>query len=199
MLKSLEESSTENSTYEKELFPIFLRGPCELLGTKKLEGIRLCVNALSGDDYKTQTAQPTASYEEIPCGLALRSIGYKSVPIDDTVPFDQRLGRTVNNFGKIDQNLYAAGWVATGPIGVILSTMTNAFQVAALMCKEVVANDPKEATQGLLKILNSKNVQTVSYDQWEKIDAVEREMGEKLGKPREKIVDIKKMLEIALK
>ncbi|XP_043274575.1 NADPH:adrenodoxin oxidoreductase, mitochondrial isoform X2 [Venturia canescens] len=199
MLKSLEESPPEESPHEKKFFPIFLRSPSELLGLESVEKIRLHVNELNGEDYKSQSAKPTDSYEEIPCGLALRSIGYKSVAIDDAVPFDQRNGRIVNNFGKIDKNLYAAGWVATGPVGVILSTMTNAFQVAGLICKELLTNEPKEGTQGLLKILRDKNVQTVSYDQWKKIDEVEREMGKKLDKPREKIVDVKKMLEIAFK
>lgn len=36
----------------------------------------------------------------------------------------------------------------------------------------------------------------VSFDGWRKIDKVEIEKGEKVGKPREKIVDVKEMLKI---
>ena len=198
MLKSLDESTIE-SPYDKELFPIFLRGPSELAGSKAVEKIRLHVNELNGDDYLTQKAIATEDFEEIPCGLVLRSIGYKSVRIDPALPFDERHGRIVNSSGKIDKNLYTAGWVGTGPVGVILSTMTNAFQVASLVCKELAVDETKPGTEGLLKILNDKNVRTVSYDMWEKIDKAEREMGKVLGKPREKIVDVSKMLEIAFK
>lgn len=198
MLKSVDESSKEDSAYEKELLPIFLRGPSEFLGSQVVEKIKLHVNELKGDDYLSQWASATESYEEIPCGLALRSIGYKSVPIDSAVPFDDKKGRVINSSGKVEDNLYAAGWVGTGPVGVILSTMTNAFQVAGLITKELVPNEAKAGTEGLLKILNTKNVRTVSYEQWEKIDEAERSMGKDLEKPREKIVDISKMLEIAL-
>ncbi|KAJ8897905.1 hypothetical protein PR048_003262 [Dryococelus australis] len=40
-------------------------------------------------------------------------------------------------------------------------------------------------------------VQWVSFEDWERIDAVEKERGALVGKPREKIVDIKEMLAIA--
>ena len=37
----------------------------------------------------------------------------------------------------------------------------------------------------------------VSFSDWEKIDEAERERGEAKGKPREKIVDIEEMLNVA--
>jgi hypothetical protein len=41
-------------------------------------------------------------------------------------------------------------------------------------------------------------VATVSWKDWERIDAVERSRGEKVGKPREKIVDIQEMLAVSI-
>jgi len=38
----------------------------------------------------------------------------------------------------------------------------------------------------------------VSFSDWEKINEVEIEAGAKIDKPREKIVDIPKLLEVAL-
>jgi len=36
----------------------------------------------------------------------------------------------VNENGKVDDGVYCAGWIATGPTGVIVDTMTSLFQVA---------------------------------------------------------------------
>jgi adrenodoxin-NADP+ reductase len=41
-------------------------------------------------------------------------------------------------------------------------------------------------------------VPTVSWKDWERIDAVEQSRGKKVGKPREKIVDVKEMLAVSL-
>ncbi|XP_032680484.1 NADPH:adrenodoxin oxidoreductase, mitochondrial isoform X3 [Odontomachus brunneus] len=200
MLKSLEES-TSDSTRTKELHPIFLRSPLEFHGTDHLESVRLSVNRLRGDTMQNQVAEMTGEFEEISCGMALRSIGYKSLRIDNTIPFNVKKGRVENVAGKVDGNLYSTGWAATGPTGVILSTMTNAFQVGRLICKEleVSPRENKAGSDGLRKILDSKGVQIVSYNDWEKIDRVECERGKQLGKPREKIVDIAEMLKIAAK
>ncbi|XP_015438041.1 PREDICTED: NADPH:adrenodoxin oxidoreductase, mitochondrial [Dufourea novaeangliae] len=196
MLKSLNETSTNTKSSVKELHPIFLRSPVEFLGSNSVTGIKLSINKLQGSNLLKQTAIPTESFEEIPCGLALRSIGYKSVQIDSSVPFDTELGRIKNSTGKIADNLYATGWVATGPVGVILSTMTNAFHVGGLMSKELSFTENKPGSVDLYRILNKKGIHSVSYNDWEKIDKVECERGKRLGKPREKIVDIKEMLEI---
>ena len=42
-----------------------------------------------------------------------------------------------------------------------------------------------------------EGVKPVFFDQWRKIDQVEQERGSKLGKPREKIINVQEMLDIA--
>ncbi|XP_070152994.1 NADPH:adrenodoxin oxidoreductase, mitochondrial [Polyergus mexicanus] len=199
MLKSLEESVSD-STHAKELNPIFLRSPIEFHGGDELRSVRFAVNCLRGDTIQDQVAEATDEFETIPCGLALRSIGYKSAQIDSSIPFDARKGRVVNKGGKVDGNLYSAGWAATGPVGVILSTMTDAFQVGNLMCKELASStENKAGSNGVRDILKAKSIQVVSYGDWQKIDRVEQERGKQLGKMREKIVDVAEMLDIAAK
>lgn len=199
MLKSLEESVSD-STHAKELNPIFLRSPVEFHGGNELRSVRFAVSRLRGDTIQDQVAEATDEFETIPCGLALRSIGFKSAQIDSSIPFDARKGRVVNKGGKVDGNLYSAGWAATGPVGIILSTMTNAFQVGNLMCKELTSStENKVGSNGVRDILNAKSIQIVSYGDWQKIDRVEQERGKQLGKTREKIVDVAEMLDIAAK
>lgn len=205
MLKSLKESKTD-SVHAKELHPIFLRGPVEFRGDNELRSVRFAVNRLRGETVRDQVAETTGEFEEMPCGLALRSIGYKSVQIDEAIPFNAKKGCVRNTNGKVEGGcdvapLYVAGWAATGPTGVILTTMTNAFQVARLMYNELPSNGKggggRDGLRDVVETNASATVQTVSYEDWLKIDRVERERGGQLGKVREKVIDVKEMLEIA--
>ncbi|XP_070524567.1 NADPH:adrenodoxin oxidoreductase, mitochondrial-like [Cardiocondyla obscurior] len=161
MLQSLKESKCD-SMYTKELYPIFLRSPVEFLGDKKLE-----------------VAEMTGDFEEILCGLGLRSIGYKAVQIDNLIPFNTKKRHVENTNGKVEGNLYIAGWATTGSTDVLIKTMTNAFQVAKLIHNELSSNTTKQA-----------------HD-WQRIDRVEQERGKRQEKVREKIVNVTEMLEIA--
>lgn len=44
---------------------------------------------------------PTGDMEDLPCGLVLSSVGYKSRPIDPSVPFDPKLGVIPNMEGRV--------------------------------------------------------------------------------------------------
>ncbi|XP_070529960.1 NADPH:adrenodoxin oxidoreductase, mitochondrial-like [Cardiocondyla obscurior] len=197
-LQSVKESKCD-SMYTKELYPIFLRSSVEFLGDKKLEGIKFAINQLRGETIQNQVAEMTGDFEEISCGLGLRSIGYKAVQIDNSIPFNTDKGHVENTNGKVEGNLYIAGWAATGSTDVLIKTMTNAFQVAKLIHNELSSNTTKQAHgwAALSEILKTKGVQTVSYEDWQKIDRVKQERGKRQGKVREKIVDVKEMLEIA--
>lgn len=197
MLKSIDDASLDTRDCDKKFRPIFLRGPVEFLGNDSVEKMKFSVNQLEGQDLTQQTATATGEFEEISSGLAIRSIGYKSLPIDPSVPFDLNKGKVKNTSGKIENGLYAAGWVATGPVGVILSTMTNAFQVGRLITDELEITKEKPGFHELGKILDQKNIIPVTFEKWEKIDKEEQKRGKKVGKPREKIVDISEMLKIA--
>merc|ERR1719361_2343450 len=75
-----------------------------------------------------QSVVNTGKTEIINCGLVLRSIGYKSIPVESGIPFDEKRGMIPNENGKIMgfPGLFCAGWLATGPRGVIVNTMTEA-------------------------------------------------------------------------
>lgn len=162
----------------------------------------MAINNLEGNDLESQKAVPTQEKQTIACNLALRSIGYKSVRAEPGIPFDDRKGVAQNENGKIEQGLYCSGWLSTGPVGVILSTMTNAFSVAQLIHKDIVEKsiDDKDLKPGSLEILkkiHEKGIQIVNFEDWEKIDEEEKARGKSKEKPREKIVSVKEMLKIA--
>lgn len=113
------------------------------------------------------------------CQLAFRSIGYRSVQADPDISFDSESSTVPQNLGifiifsiKLFLNfnvyyyfcfvgVYSVGWLSSGPVGVILSTMTNAFQVASLIGKDIdsgVLNEKKPGYDYVSKILKNKGI-----------------------------------------
>ena len=126
-----------------------------------------------------------------------RSIGYKSVSVDPSLPFDTGRGVVPNVEGRVIgvEGLYVAGWLATGPRGVIIDTMNTAFRVASLMAEDLKSKAPLEVKgrEGL-QLQQGSNV---SWEDWERVENEEIRRGEAMGKPREKIWTVEEMLKFA--
>jgi ferredoxin--NADP+ reductase len=111
---------------ERKLRARFFVSPVEVLGKDRVEGLRLERNRLVKDDKGNYKAQGMGVYEEIPCQMVFRSIGYKGHPLKG-VPFDERDGVIPNREGRvldptaktIVPRVYVAGWIKRGPSGVI--------------------------------------------------------------------------------
>ncbi|XP_076456648.1 NADPH:adrenodoxin oxidoreductase, mitochondrial-like [Babylonia areolata] len=184
----------------------FLRSPTEMLSSsdgRSLEGVKFTINQLQGDNFETQRAVPTGQTEVIPCGLVLRSIGYKGSPIDDTLPFDPQQGVIPNTNGRVNgcKGLYCSGWISRGPVFVILGTMSDGFSTGKAVLADLqsgllsgTSGGGKEAVFSLLK---QRDVRPVTFSEWEKIDKEEISRGQKKGKPREKIASVEQLLQTA--
>lgn len=204
LMKTASEDQVERrSSCHKEWILKFLRSPLEVLsapGEDRVTGIKLGLNQLQGDTSAKQTAVATGESEDVPCGLVFRSIGYKSVPIDSDVPFDQQRAVIPNIKGRVQgaPDLYCSGWVKRGPVGVIVSTMTDAFETGKSVVTDIknTDNHKKTGKEAILKALASKGVNSVSFEDWCLIDAEEERRGRLLGKPREKVVVVEDMMSI---
>lgn len=196
MLKSTKETSQGNKFFK----PRFFRSPLEIFGTDRVTGVKLGITGLEGSDILTQRALLTNKTEDLNCNMCITSIGYKSRQVDADIPFDVEIGVAKNVNGKIENGLYAAGWLATGPTGVILSTMSNAFAVADTVVNDIENNNILDKNRSgfdfISEILQKHAVQVVTWNDWLEIDKYEQEEGKKIGKPRTKILDISKMLDI---
>ena len=55
--------------------------------------------------------------------------------------------------------LYCSGWVGSGPVGVILTTMTDGFEVGKLVLKDIENNTIhiKDGREDAFKILKDKS------------------------------------------
>lgn len=189
MLRHLNEPPTHTAL--KKFNPLFFRSPLQIAQKQ----ITLGVNTLN----RTGQAVLTDQTETLACELSITSIGYKSVQADPDIPFDKSKGIAKNVNGKIDVGLYAAGWLATGPRGVIVNTMNAAFGVANMICTDLKmgCTESKAGYEEIGEELRRKNVQSVLWKDWLKIDEYEKERGKKVGKTREKVVDVGEMLQIA--
>lgn len=156
-------------------------------------------------DEKASIKSDLNDIEELNCGLVIRSIGYRAILIDSMLPFDQKRGVIINQNGRVQgfTALYCSGWLATGPTGVIANTLQSSIITVDTLLKDIDSNlipdlrIEKEGLELILKILDSRSVQVVKFNDWLKIDKMEKKIGELMGKPREKLTELNDMLKIA--
>ncbi|XP_056286329.1 NADPH:adrenodoxin oxidoreductase, mitochondrial [Pseudoliparis swirei] len=184
----------------------FFRSPVEILADPEgssTAGIRLAVNRLEGSGEGAR-AVLTGEVEDVTCGLVISSIGYKSLPIDPSLPFDFRKAVVPNTVGRVQgaAGLYCSGWLKTGPAGVIATTMNSSFDTARSLVEDVDSGTldvsaAKHGSQSVGALLETRGVKPVTFSDWEKIDSVEVSRGEAVGKPREKLLTVEEMLQVA--
>lgn len=179
----------------------------------------------NAETYKRQRVKVDPGAEDVTfsTGLAFRSVGYKSAPLEGLsalgVPFDDKLGiipndragRVLNpNNGPGDltagtvPGMYTAGWVKRGPTGVIASTMDDAFASADAIQQDWANGVPflgsgeetKAGWEAVKQEVDKRGIRSVSWKDWLAIDAEEKRRGQEKGKEREKCRSIAEMLKI---
>jgi adrenodoxin-NADP+ reductase len=205
LMQTIAASGDENqSRMDKEWELMFKRSPAAFLESDTEPGrvgaVRLQVNTLQGD-VRVARAVGTEEFEEIQCGLVLNSIGYKGVQLCPGAPFDETRSVVPNDAGRVlgSPGLYCSGWIKTGPTGVILTTMNNAFETANSILADIRDHKLPTVAQGksrdsLLDTLAAAKVELVKFDAWGRIDSAERARGQAVQKPREKITSVDEML-----
>lgn len=156
--------------------------PVEILGTGRVEGLRLEHTTLNAEGRVVGTGE----FETLPVGLVLRSVGYQSVPLPG-VPFDARAyvvpnegGRVLGEDGTPLPGEYVAGWVKRGPTGVIGTNKADAAEtVRALLADQGERQGNRRSIETLLE---SRGVRVVTYDDWLGIDAGEIELARTLDR-----------------
>lgn len=168
-----------------------LRSPVEFVAGsdgKSVEKVKLAVNIPKGN-----SVEQSDEIETVDAGLVLRSIGYKSVQAEPSVPFNSKTGTVENSDGIVKPGLFTAGWLCTGPRGVIIDTMNTAFKVGGKIVDELssIKESDKPGLTGMPEIKNK-----TSWQDWEKLNETEVSEGKQKGRPREKIVELEQMLRI---
>lgn len=214
-------SSSTSRASERTIEFVFFRSPVEILsecssvngGHKTLKGIRVEKTRLEARPGGPQRALGLGEYEDLPCGLLLRSIGYKSIPVEG-LPFDQFKGVVPNEGGRVlkeatsldrqkssvEKGLYVVGWLKRGPTGIIGTNLIDANETVNAILQDVeheMLPELSPSCKPLETLLHERNIPWVSFDEWQKIDMEEVHRGLVKGKPREKIVSLRDMLDVA--
>src|SRR5262245_35822799 len=189
----------------KKIRARFFVSPVEVLGKERVEGLRLEKNRLVKDEKGVFKAQGTGVYEEIPCQLVFRSIGYKGHQLPG-VPFDERNGMIPNQEGRVLDpvtnhpvpRVNVAGLIRRGPSGVIGTNKPDAIATVELMLEDAIQYPVWEGLSshpdGIPALLAQKQVRAVTFSDWKRIDQIEIAAGKKRGKPREKLTTIAELL-----
>ncbi|XWS26821.1 hypothetical protein CRYUN_Cryun26dG0063000 [Craigia yunnanensis] len=211
---------SQPSSGQRELHFVFFHQPDRFLESYDekgyVSGVHLEKTALKGIGSGKQIAVGTGQFEDLSCGIVLKSVGYKSVLVDG-LPFDNQKGVVPNIKGRVlsdnsrdptllENGLYVCGWLKRGPTGIIATNLYCAEETVASISEDLeqgalasTASMPKPGRDGLLQILDNRNVRVVSFSAWERIDEEEKRLGSLRNKPREKFTIWEELLKAASK
>ncbi len=177
-----------HGTASKRIHFAFFAAPVEVLGDKQVEGLRL-------ERTRVEDGQAVGTGEtfDVPCGLVVASIGYRAKPMEG-LPFDSRRGIVVSRDGRVKPGLYVVGWAKRGPTGVIASNKPDG-DIVARQIGEDLARGEKPGRGALERLLESRHVTWVSFEDWKAIEAAEIAAAPP-GAPRTKLTRVNDMLAI---
>ena len=150
------------------------------------------------------SARGTGERELLETGLVVRSIGYQARPLEG-LPFDTAASVIPNFDGRVGRagetlpGCYVVGWIKRGPVGLLGSNKQDAKETvdAMLADRESALESRAQRRPGrALELLGERRVHTVTYADWLKIDEIERALGAKSGKIREKLPSVEAMLAV---
>ena len=92
-------AATEPHGHERRIVLRFFASPLEIVGSERVEGVRVGRTELVDDGEGRLRAVVTEAEETIPCQLVFRSVGYRGMPLPG-VPFDERAATIPNDHGR---------------------------------------------------------------------------------------------------
>ena len=187
----------------------FLTSPAEIQADDegRVARMRLVHNQLVDDGRGGLRASATELEEWLDAGLVFRSVGYYGVPLPD-VPFREDWGIIPNEEGRVvDMDTgrqiaghYVAGWIKRGPSGVIGTNRPDSKETVTHLVADVVEGrhlfpvrpNPEQVDEEI----RSRQSQVVTWEDWQKLDALEMARGAEQGRPRVKFTSVEEMLAV---
>jgi ferredoxin--NADP+ reductase len=176
----------------------FLRSPVEIRGAGRVEAIDVRPNEIAeADDGSLRPRPVEGELETIECGLVLRSVGYRAVPLPG-VPFDERSyilpnerGRVLATDGEPLPGVYAVGWIKRGPTGILGTNKRDAEETVACLAQDLAAGvlpaGERPGRDEIEALLSERKPDLVTVEGWRAIEADELRRGEEQQRPRVKL------------
>jgi ferredoxin--NADP+ reductase len=208
-LKLLREyAARTEQTAPRRIVLRFLASPVEIVGRRgRMTALRIERNELVVDAYGGLRSKGTGQFEEIETGLVVRSIGYRTVPVEG-VPFDPATS-TVSNIagqvvhpstGEVVAGEYVVGWAKRGPTGRIGNNKADAISTVEVMVADLptlkgIRDDHRDPSR-IERALRRRGIDYTTYQGWRVLDGYELALGAGEGRPRVKVTNVPEMLEI---
>ena len=198
----------EHSDARRRIVLRFLRSPVEIRGNGGVEAIDVRRNEIvQAGDGSLRPRPVDEPVETIECGLVLRSVGYRAVPLPG-VPFDERSfvlpndrGRVLTPEGDPLPGVYAVGWIKRGPTGILGTNKRDAEETVARLAEDLAAGTLSRPSQPgreqIDALLAERKPALVTIDGWRAIDADELRRGEESERPRVKLASRDELLTAA--
>jgi len=162
---------------------------------------------VQADDGALRPRPVDDEVETIECGLVLRSVGYRAVPLPG-VPFDERSfvlpndrGRVRGPDGKPLPGVYAVGWIKRGPTGILGTNKRDAEETVSCLADDLASGALPErrlpAREQIDALLAKRNPDLVTAEGWRAIDAHELERAREQQRPRVKLASREELLAAA--
>ena len=188
-LASLKEfAGRRRDEMRKAVHFLFYASPVEILGSERVEGLRLERTRLEGG-----RAIGTGETFDIPCGLVIPAVGYRSLSVDGA-PWDDRASVVPNDDGRVAERLYCVGWIKRGPTGVIATNRPDGVAVAQYIAADAAAGG-RLGRESLTALLKDRGIRVTTIEDWQTINEVEAAAA-KPPAPRKKLVTIDEMLAV---
>jgi ferredoxin--NADP+ reductase len=193
---------------ERAIVLRFLRSPLEIRGEGRVESIDVGRNEIvQADDGSLRPSAVGDEVETIECGLVLRSVGYRAVPLPG-VPFDERSfilpnerGRVLASDGDALPGVYVVGWIKRGPTGILGTNKRDAEETVACLAEDLAAGVlPAPESPGrepVDALLAERKPDLVTVDGWRAIEAQELARGREEERPRVKLASREELLAAA--
>ncbi len=199
-------SRAHQLTAHRRVIIRFCASPVALVGRGRVARVRIERNELAPESGRPRGTGDLSTFD---AGLVVRAIGYRGVPLPG-VPFDEATGTIPNDRGRVlagrDElipGLYTAGWIKRGATGLIGTNKVCAKETVDAMLEDSVAVQaegisrvaPAESSGcGVEDLLLARGARFVTYDDWLRLDEIERTSGACRGKIRNKIATVEDML-----
>jgi ferredoxin--NADP+ reductase len=186
----------------------FLRSPLEIRGSDRVQSIDVRRNELvRADDGAIRPRPVDGEAETIECGLVLRSVGYRAVPLPE-VPFDERSFVLPNDRGRVRgpdgqplPGVYAVGWIKRGPTGILGTNKRDAEETVSCLAEDLASGalqpPPNPGRDEVDALLAERKPDMVTIEGWRAIEAQEIRRGRDERRPRVKLASRDELLAAA--
>lgn len=179
----------------------FFARPTQIVGVNRVNSMVLERTAMSPDG----SAHGTSDFMSLSADLVILSLGYRGQPLG-SLPFDVDRGTLQQTNSRLSNGSesrllgqYAAGWIKRGAFGVIGTNRKDAAETVRTLLadRDLLDRAPIRDPAGLLDLLRSRGVTTVTIDGWSSIDAAEVRLGGTRGRSRTTIHCREELLQLA--